>query len=64
MTLRYCGKSDTIFLIEQIQQLSAENKLLKTQVVLVEAFNKNLICFFNLFLKLESETNHHDSQQE
>ncbi|CAF2031266.1 unnamed protein product [Rotaria magnacalcarata] len=32
LSLRYCGRSDTLVLIEQIRQLTAENELLKSRL--------------------------------
>ncbi|CAF4315876.1 unnamed protein product, partial [Rotaria magnacalcarata] len=32
LSLRYCGRFDTLVLIEQIRQLTAENELLKSQL--------------------------------
>jgi hypothetical protein len=55
LSLRYCGKTDSISLVEQIQQLTIENQLLKSQVTLLGCFDKIefVFCFsFNQIVNI------------
>jgi len=58
LSLPYCGKPDPVVLMQQIRQLKAENRLLKSRVIISFCFVFVLEIF--LFVQLESDVERSD----